>query len=104
MLTVHERVIVALLLPAASVARTLNVWGPLLSPEYVPPHPVVTLSSVHDSVPSFAEIEKLAVVEDTVDPCAGPPPRDATGATVSTVHDRDAGVASSLPLGSSPRT
>ena len=92
------------MLPAASVARTLNVLGPLVSPEYVPPHPVTTASSAHESVPSLAEIVKLAVVEDTVQALAGPPVRDTTGATVSTVQARDAGVLSRLPLGSLPRT
>ncbi len=47
---------------------------------------------------------KVALVEATVAPAAGPPVIVVSGAAVSTVQVREAGVASTLPAGSVART
>jgi hypothetical protein len=98
---------VASVFPAASVARTWNVCEPTASPEYAagdvqaanaPP------SSAHanDEPPSLD-------VNDNVAPCANVVAAGAlvivvSGASVSTVQVRDAGVGSTLPAPSFART
>src|SRR5438270_5736490 len=55
-----------LVLPAASVERTVNVWAPWARPVYEAEPPAqpanAPLSSRHWSVPSLAENENVAVV------------------------------------------
>ena len=103
---------VASTLPAASVARTENVYAPSASGPttrgdvqltYVPvvaPGP----SSLHSNVePGFVEVNVNDGDATFVGP-VGPDVIVVSGAAVSTVNDRVAGVASTLPAASVART
>jgi hypothetical protein len=94
-------------LPAASMARAENVWLPCESPVNVAGslHAVKAApSSEHWNVTPVSgdERSKVAVVEFTLPP--GPETMLVSGATVSTVHPREAGVGSTLPAVSTART
>ncbi|XSF08636.1 hypothetical protein VZP55_30365 [Myxococcus faecalis] len=108
MSTVHVRVAgVASTLPALSRARTCKVWLPCDSPVYVigSVQPVkVAPSSAHSYVTplSLESKSNVASVEAVVPD--GPLTMVVSGATVSTVHVRVAGVPSTLPALSRART
>ena len=112
---VNERVAgVASVLPAASVARTANVWPPSGSVSVIGLEHAVQVppSTRHSNV----EPDSLAVNVNVGDPSLvlplGPPVIDVFGAVVSaggagvvsTVNERVAGVASTLPAASMART
>jgi hypothetical protein len=85
--TDHDREVAPLVFPAASTARTANVWTPCANPEYafglvqdaqVPP------SSWHwKPAPASESVnEKLALVEATRLPAVGPAVIDGVGGGV----------------------
>ena len=97
---------VASTLPSASIARTENVCAPSPSPEY----DFGEAQLVHAPESSLHSKEPDSVAENPNDAAAvatvpfGPLVIEVSGATVSTAHVRDAGVASTLPSPSLART
>ena len=93
--------------PAASVARTLNAWVPGARSEtvcgeahaaYAPP------SNRHWNVPPVSVETKANVAWVPATVPLGPEVIVVSGAAVSTVHAREAGVGSVLPARSTART
>jgi hypothetical protein len=96
-------------LPAGSIARTWKVWEPSASELRLRGDVQAAkapASSRHSKLAAPSGDEKLNVAEFTVivEPPAGPESIEVSGATVSTVKLRLAGVASGLPAGSIART
>jgi hypothetical protein len=92
--------------PAASRARTEKLCEP--SPRPVNSFGLVQASkapasSAHSNVASASEVkEKLALLELVL--ASGPPTIDVSGAAESTIHVKEAGLASVLPAASVART
>ena len=94
-------------MPAASFARTENVWEPFERPVYVfgDAHAVQTPPSSLHSKPEPPSVElkvNVALVELMLP--LGPLVIEVFGATVSTVHVRVAGVWSTFPAESFARS
>ena len=102
--TVHTWEDAAPLLPAKSVARTVNVWAPLERLWYVTAQGTAAPSRVQLNVEPASLEEKVKLAEVWFVRLAGPEVIVVCGGTVSTTHDQLGGVASTLPAGSVART